>query len=55
LRYLTPPERIANRVVADEYAAVSAKVNALYGQRPELPASLRLPGRGQLRLCVTRA
>jgi hypothetical protein len=38
LRYLTPPERIANRVVADEYAAVSAKIDALYGQQPELPA-----------------
>ena len=29
--------RIANRVVADEYAAVSAKIDALYGQ-PALPA-----------------
>jgi hypothetical protein len=32
--------RIANRVVADEYAAVSAKIDALYGQQPELPADL---------------
>src|SRR5262249_55604705 len=30
--------RIANRVVADEYAAVSAQIDALYGQPPELPA-----------------
>jgi len=30
--------RIADRVVADEYAAVSAKIDALYGQPPELPA-----------------
>jgi hypothetical protein len=30
--------RIADRVVADHYAAVSAKVDALYGQ--ELPADL---------------
>ena len=29
--------RIANRVVADEYAAVSAKIDALYGQRPGRP------------------
>jgi hypothetical protein len=28
--------RIANRVVADEYAAVSAKIDALYGHPPEL-------------------
>jgi hypothetical protein len=38
LRYPTPPERIANRVVADEYAAVRAKIDALYGQPPALPA-----------------
>src|SRR5215831_13159820 len=30
--------KIANRVVADEYAAVSTKIDALYGQPPELPA-----------------
>jgi hypothetical protein len=30
--------RIANQVVADEYAAVTAKLDALYGQPPELPA-----------------
>lgn len=29
--------RISNRVVADEYAAVSAKVEALY-KKPVLPA-----------------
>jgi site-specific recombinase XerD len=35
--------RIANRVVADEYAAVSASIDALYGQPPELPPTTRPP------------
>ena len=30
--------RIANRTVADEYFAVTDKVDALYGQAPALPA-----------------
>lgn len=30
--------RIADRVVADEYEAISTKIDALYGQAPELPA-----------------
>jgi hypothetical protein len=30
--------RIANKVVADEYAAVGAQIDALYGQPPELSA-----------------
>jgi hypothetical protein len=51
--------KIANRVVADEYAAVSAKIDALYGQPPEhdvqhwfnqdrgaLPSRLREPACG---------
>ena len=36
--------RIANRVVADEYEAVSAKIDALYGQSPELPADYESAG-----------
>ena len=40
--------RIANRVVADEYAAVSAKIDALYGQ-PELPADYESAGMARLR------
>ena len=40
--------RIANRVVADEYAAVSAKIDALYGQ-PELPADYETTGMARLR------
>jgi hypothetical protein len=39
LRYLTPPERIANRTVAEEYFAVSEKVEALYHAPKNLPAS----------------
>ena len=41
--------RIANRVVADEYEAVSAKIDALYGQSPELPADYESPGMARLR------
>ena len=41
--------RIANRVVADEYAAVSAKIDALYGQPPELPADYETTGMAKLR------
>jgi site-specific recombinase XerD len=41
--------RIANRVVADEYAAVSAKIDALYGQPPELPAGYETTGMARLR------
>jgi len=40
--------RIANRVVADEYAAVSAKIDALYGQ-PALPADYESVGMARLR------
>ena len=49
MQYLTPPERIANRVVADEYAAVSAEIDALYGQQPELPADHETTGMARLR------
>jgi len=41
--------RIANRVVADEYAAVSAKIDALYGQPAELPADYETTGMARLR------
>ena len=41
--------RIANRVVADEYAAVSAKIDALYGQPPALPAGYETTGMARLR------
>jgi site-specific recombinase XerD len=41
--------RIANRVVADEYAAVSAKIDALYGQPPQLPADYESTGMARLR------
>jgi len=41
--------RIANRVVADEYAAVSAKIDALYGQPPQLPADYESSGMARLR------
>jgi len=40
--------RIANRVVADEYA-VSAKIDALYGQPPALPADHEISGMARLR------
>jgi site-specific recombinase XerD len=41
--------RIANRVVADEYAQVSAKIDALYGQPPQLPAGYETTGMARLR------
>jgi len=41
--------KIANRVVAGEYAAVSAKIDALYGHPPELPADYETTGMARLR------
>ncbi len=41
--------RIANRVVADEYQAVSAKIDALYGQAAQLPADYETTGMARLR------
>jgi Phage integrase family len=41
--------RIANRVVADEYQAISAQIDALYGQPPELPADYESTGMARLR------
>ena len=41
--------KISNRVVADEYAAVSAQIDALYGQQPELPADYETTGMARLR------
>ena len=41
--------RIADRKVADEYFAVSEKVEALYGAAPTLPASAEGPAMARLR------
>jgi hypothetical protein len=41
--------KIANRVVADEYAAVSTSIDALYGQPPALPADYESTGMARLR------
>jgi site-specific recombinase XerD len=41
--------KIANRTVADEYFAVTEKVEALYGQAPVLPANAIGPGMARLR------
>jgi len=41
--------KIANRVAAGEYAAVSAKIDALYGQPPQLPADYETTGMARLR------
>lgn len=41
--------RIANRVVADEYQAVSAKIDALYGQELDIPADYETTGMTRLR------
>ena len=41
--------RIADRVVADEYAAISTKIDALYGQELELPADYETAGMARLR------
>ena len=41
--------KIANRTVADEYFAVTEKVEALYGQAPTLPADADGPNMARLR------
>jgi site-specific recombinase XerD len=41
--------RIADRVVADEYHAISEKIDALYGQELELPADYETTGMAKLR------
>jgi site-specific recombinase XerD len=41
--------RLADRTVADEYFAVSEKVEALYGQAPQLPAGAEGPAMARLR------
>ena len=41
--------RIADRVVADEYAAVTAQIDALYGQALELPADVETAAMTRLR------
>jgi hypothetical protein len=43
------PLKISSRVVADEYAAVSAQIDALYGQPPALPADYETTGMARLR------
>jgi hypothetical protein len=49
-QYLSPPVRIANRVVADEYKAITAKIDALHGQAaPELSADYETTGMARLR------
>ena len=49
MEYPTSPEKIANRTVADEYFAVTEKVEALYGQGTPLPANLAGPRMSRLR------
>lgn len=41
--------RIADRVVADEYAAISTKIDALYGQELQLPADFETAAMARLR------
>ena len=41
--------RIADRVVADEYQAISEKIDALYGQQLKLPADYETTGMAKLR------
>jgi len=41
--------RIANRVVADEYQAISTQIDALYGQEMKLPADYESRGMARLR------
>ncbi len=41
--------RIADRVVADEYQAISEKIDALYGQQLDLPADYETTGMAKLR------
>jgi site-specific recombinase XerD len=41
--------RIADRVVADEYQAISTKIDALYGQELELPADYETTAMARLR------
>jgi site-specific recombinase XerD len=41
--------RISNRVVADEYQAISAQVDALYGQTASLPADIETATMAKLR------
>ncbi len=41
--------RIADRTVADQYAAISRRIDALYDQPPELPADYETTGMTRLR------
>lgn len=49
MEYLTPPERIANTTLADEYFAVTDQVDALYGQPATLPVDALGPNMARLR------
>src|SRR3954451_6464037 len=49
LEYPTSPEKIANRTVADEYFAVTEKVESHYQQRKPLPADTIGPRMARLR------
>ena len=49
MQYPTPPERIANRTVAQEYFAVTEKVEALYGTDNTLSADAAGPRMTKLR------
>src|SRR5262245_14979937 len=49
LEYLSPPVKIANRTVTDEYFAVTAKVEALYQPGHPLPADAIGPRMARLR------
>jgi hypothetical protein len=47
--------KIASRTVADEYFAVTEKVEALYGQPPVLPADAIRPKMARLTFFAPRA
>jgi hypothetical protein len=55
LQYLTPPERIADRTVADEYFAVTEQVESLYTPTETNPTSpIEGPNMRRLRAETTR-
>ncbi len=54
LRYLTPPERISDRTVADEYFSVTSQAEALYDPGQPLPADAAGPNMTRLHEEATR-
>jgi integrase/recombinase XerD len=54
LEYPTPPERIADRTVADEYFAVTERIEALYLTEPTLPDDAEGPNMRHLRAEANR-